>query len=122
MKVSKPSDLPMQNTKRDRESEEDTLVAIFFRNEEGQHTGYLVCERSQVTDDELVQIKMLPDVKNMNGSELVRSLELNGVLALSTLYLKLDRLAPNRRPMKFRYEEDLDDPILPISCLISAWC
>lgn len=111
-----------KTTKRDREIEDDTLIAIFFRNEEGQHTGYLVCERSKVTDDELVQIKTLPSVENMNTSEVVRFLELTGVLALSTLFLKLDRLDVLNRPMKFRYEQDLDDPILPISCLISAWC
>lgn len=96
---------------------EDTLVAIYFHNEEGQHTGYLVCERSKLTDENMAHVKAL----RFSSSPSVRDNALDRLLADNVLDIAMIYREEARAGKLFCYAQSLEDPDLNISCLIVSF-
>lgn len=99
-------------------SVDDTYVAVFFLNEEGQDTGFLICERSKLTADELVLIKKLH--KNEESQKIEDELLENRVLDQGMLYHP-DLKSEEFKDFKFRWVDGLLDPLLRVSMIVTAY-
>ncbi len=93
----------------------DSIVAIYLLNEDGSHTGYLVCEKSRLTSEELDLVlllsfrndpKIVDDTKNLLAAK--------NILDTDMIYSENVR----KQCHKFRFVDTLENPELPISCLI----
>jgi len=98
--------------KRERNQDEDTLIAISFGNQ-----GYLICEASKLEQKQLGDILLLR-IEGVSGGAYARLAEQN-VLHMNQMYPKTREEFSKGR--LFRWIPHLADPPLLISALVSSF-
>ena len=101
----------------------ESLVAIIWHNEEGQDTGFLVCERSKLTDEDIEHLTQLHQPKEATTRDAaVKELKKTKVLSIGMMYATAGkRKQAKYAQFKFCHVGSLLSPEYPISMIVSGY-
>lgn len=104
-----------RHSENENDQEEDSLVVVKFRYEDGQEYGYLVCERSRLTSEQLELCMKLQIDDGICGKTYKVLNEEHKVLSEACSFSD-----EHDDSFLFRRVDDLRHTTIPISCIIDC--